>query len=564
MTSRPGSLPWLLAHDLTIGWRRFADLFGRLTRGGRWAVTVAGIVVLHLMAWPAMIWLTRLQRQEADIRASLALLALSLLAWIVAQGMIGTSRVLQERGTLDLLLGSPLPVRTALAARAVAIAASSFGSAAVLVLPAANVAAWLDGPAWLGAYPALAGLALIGTAVGLSAAIGLFLALGPRRARLLVQLCAALIGAAFLVAVQIAALLPESARRVVADGLTASGLGAVLDPEAFSRLPVAAFRGEPWAMLAISGVGLGLLALVIVLMCGAFARASLCTAGAPADAGSRDPSDSRVYARFGASLGGALRRKEWRLLRRDHNVIAQLSLQVVYTLPLVVVLLRGVDNIPLVVALAPAIVVISAQIAASLAWITVSGEDAPELIAAAPVRRIAVEAAKIGAVGAPVLAIMALPFAGLTWLSPRVGLLSALFAAAASVSTALMNLWHPMPGNRRGMLRRHSQSKLMALLEHLMAMLWAIAIVLAIVGTAWTLLPIALAVGLLWSLSPVSPRHARAAKAGVSSVEPRLASGLVARAGVATAADLNVHKQRRDDRVGHPAQMAVRQPCRAQ
>ena len=68
-----------------------------------------------------------------------------------------------------------------------------------------------------------------------------------------------------------------------------------------------------------------------------------------------------------------------------------------------------------------------------------------------------------------------------------------LFAAAASISTALFNLWHPMPGNRRGMLRRHSQSKIMALLEHLMAMLWAIAIVLAIVGSAWALLPIGLA-----------------------------------------------------------------------
>jgi ABC-2 type transport system permease protein len=83
-----------------------------------------------------------------------------------------------------------------------------------------------------------------------------------------------------------------------------------------------------------------------------------------------------------------------------------------------------------------------------------------------------------------------------------VALLAALFAAGASVSTVLLNLWHPMPGNRRGMLRRHSQSKIMALLEHLMALLWAIAIVFAVVGTAWLLLPIGLAVGLLAYLSP--------------------------------------------------------------
>ena len=115
-----------------------------------------------------------------------------------------------------------------------------------------------------------------------------------------------------------------------------------------------------------------------------------------------------------------------------------------------------------------------------------SGEDAPELIAAAPgAARAEVELAKVTAIGVPVLVILALPLAGLALLSPFVALLVALFAAAASISTALLNLWHPMPGNRRGMLRRHSQSKLMALLEHLMAMLWAIAIVLAVVGSAW-------------------------------------------------------------------------------
>ena len=91
--------------------------------------------------------------------------------------------------------------------------------------------------------------------------------------------------------------------------------------------------------------------------------------------------------------------------------------------------------------------------------------------------------------------------------------MAALFAAAASISTALLNLWHPMPGNRRGMLRRHSQSKLMALLEHLMAMLWAIAIVLAVVGSAWALLPIALAAALLAYLSPARTAFRRAARA---------------------------------------------------
>jgi len=101
-----------------------------------------------------------------------------------------------------------------------------------------------------------------------------------------------------------------------------------------------------------------------------------------------------------------------------------------YTVPLAVVLLRGVDNIPVALAIAPAIVVIAAQITASLAWITVSGEDAPELIAAAPVLRQRVEFAKVTAIGLPVLIVLALPLAGLALLSLYVAVMVALFAVA--------------------------------------------------------------------------------------------------------------------------------------
>lgn len=496
MRLTPGSLPWLLAHDLTLNWRRFAEMFGRLRLAAVVTVCVAGVTVLHLLAWPAMIWVTRLQPDDASITSAMTILTLAVLAWMSAQGLIGAARTLQERGSLDLLLASPLHVRTILAARAMATAASSFGSGAILMLPAANVAALLDGPAWLGVYPTLIALALIGTTAGLAAGIGLFLVFPPRRARLFAQLSAAVIGGAFLLAMQVAALLPAAARSAVADHV-AHWAGAMPGLARLLDLPAMAFRGDPSSLIWFAAIAIGLFVAAIVLLSGSFVRAGLRAAGAPADPARMHKDRGPQQHRFGAGLRQTLRRKEWRLLWRDHNVFAQLSLQIVYTLPLAVVLLRGVENIPLVVALAPAIVVISAQLAASLAWITVSGEDAPELIAAAPVQRTDVELAKMTAIAVPVMAIVALPFAGLALLSPHVALLSAVFAAAASLSTALMNLWHPMPGNRRGMLRRHSQSKVMALMEHLMAMLWAIAIVLAIAGTAWVLLPVALAAALL-------------------------------------------------------------------
>jgi hypothetical protein len=90
---------------------------------------------------------------------------------------------------------------------------------------------------------------------------------------------------------------------------------------------------------------------------------------------------------------------------------------------------------------------------------------------------------------------LALPLAALALLAPFVALMVTLFAAAASISTAL-NLWHPMPRNRRGMLRRYSQSKIMALN--------------AVVGSAWALVPIGLANAVLLLCSPPQRKLERA------------------------------------------------------
>ena len=507
MRPQPGSLPWLIAHDLTLNWRRFMEMFARLSPLATWAVLAGGAAVVHLVAWPVAAWLVRLLHEGgATSTSTVAVLVFSVLAWMIAQGLLGTARTLQERGSSDLLFSSPLPVRLVLASRATATAASSFGSVGLLVLPVANMGALLDGPAWLAAYPALLALSLIGTTVGLAAAIGLFLTLEARRARAYAQMCAALAGGAFLLGAQVVAMLPDGLRTAITDRVAGSHAAALLDVALLGWLSVVA------VLVFAAGV---------MLLSQSFLRASLRAAGGTVGTEAQR-TGRRHFSRFGASLGRTLRRKEWRLLRRDHNVFAQLSLQIIYTVPLAVVLLRGVDNIPLALAIAPAIVVIAAQISASLAWITVSGEDAPELIAAAPVLRERVELAKVTAIGLPVLVILALPLAGLALLSPYVAVMVALFAAAASISTALLNLWHPMPGNRRGMLRRHSQSKIMALLEHLMAMLWAIAIVLAVVHSAWALVPIGLANVVLFCCSPPRRKSWRLAWSRSAKPAPQL------------------------------------------
>ena len=72
----------------------------------------------------------------------------------------------------------------------------------------------------------------------------------------------------------------------------------------------------------------------------------------------------------------------------------------------------------------------------------------------------------------------------------------------AGASTALLNFWHPMAGNRRGRLRRHSQSKIIAMAEHGLALLWAVAAVAAMVHPLVATVPLALVAAVLWMFRP--------------------------------------------------------------
>jgi ABC-2 type transport system permease protein len=503
MSLAPGSFAWLVAHDVRLNWRRFTDMLGGVGIVGLTGLFVGGGIVLHLVAWPAVLWIEPFVHGDGATIMPIATAVFCIFTWMIAQGLFGVTRTLYDRGDLDLLLGAPIPASRILAAKAAAIAASTLGSIALLVVPLANVGALLGNPAWLAVYPTLIALALIATALGLGLSIGLFFVLGPRRARLYTQMTGAVIAGAFVLGAQIVAILPHHLRDAIVGWLASAGAahGAVGNA---AFLPVGAALGDGRAIVMLLASGLILFAVAVNLLATRFAAATLAAAGAPS--GDTSAHHATHPVRFRGGLARNLRRKEWRLLARDPSLFAQLGLQIVYTIPIAVVLLRS-EALPTALALAPTIVVIAAQVSASLAWLMVSGEDAPELMASAPVHASEVDRAKLTAVALPVFIIVALPLVGLTIVSWRIALLTALFATAGAASTALLNFWHPMPGNRRGMLRRHSQSKLIALVEHALAILWAIAIVLTLMSS-----PIALvAVGLVGAiLLFIRSRHRRA------------------------------------------------------
>jgi len=501
MSPAPASFLWLVVHDMRLNWRRFVDMLGSTNTRTLGLLLACGVLLLHAVAWPAALLIgPHVHGTDATV-TPLAIATLCVFTWMIAQGLFATTRTLFDRGDLDLLLGSPLPAARILAAKATAIAASTLGSIALLVLPLANMGAILGTPAWLAAYPTLIALALMATALGLGISIGLFFLVGPRRARTFTQMTGALIAGGFVLGAQAVAVLPEHLRSTIARSFEVSAAGADLRDVVF--LLVHAMQGDVRALALLVGLSSLLFALAVNVLANRFAAATLAATGAPS--GRARAQEGERGIRFRSGLARNLRRKEWRLVARDPSLFAQLGLQIIYTIPIAVILLRS-EALPTALALAPTIVVIAAQVSASISWIMVSGEDAPELMATAPVTAPEVDRAKLTAVGLPVLVIVALPLAGLALASWPVALLTALFAAAGAASTALLNFWHPMPGNRRGMLRRHSQSKLIALIEHAIAISWAMAIVLVVAESTIALLPISLVIGIL---AFVRSRHRR-------------------------------------------------------
>ncbi len=476
------AFPRFVLHDLRLSARSLASMFGSLSPRRLAALIALVFVALHVAAYPVAGWLIRIEEGPdgvALITAILASGAALVLPWIMGQSIADFTRTLFGRSDLELILASPVDAHSLLAARALSISVGAVASVALLLAPVADVAALRGHPHWLALYPALLAAGLAGTGLGVIVAMGLFLAAGPRRARLFGQIAATAVGVSAVLGAQVVAMLPEGMRTAILAAF-APPTNAATAPHSLLWTPVRAAAGDPQAILIWTAFGAVIFALACVLFGERFARAAIASAGAPAHAGVA----ARGTSRFGASASTALRIKERRVVWRDPWLMSQLLLQAAYTTPLAVILWRGGGPTGTIgVAFTPALVVIAAQLAGALSWIALSAEDAPDFLTTAPLPRAVIERAKIAAIGQPIALILALPLAALAFASPWAGFCALLFGAGAIASAALVNLWRQAPSRRGLVLRRHSQSKLVGMMEHLVSILWAVATTTAVIGS---------------------------------------------------------------------------------
>ena len=490
MIQRLAAFYRFVLHDLRLNARALASMFGASSLQRLAILVVLMFLGLHVAAYPIAGWLMKIEDGPDGAERIMAILAggaALIFPWIIGQSIADFTRTLFGRSDLELILASPVDAHSLLAARALSISVGAVASVGLMLAPLADVAALRGHAHWLGLYPALLAAGLAGTGFGVIVAMGLNLAAGPRRARLCGQIAATAVGASAVLGAQTVAMLP--------DGLRATILGALAPPanaasaaRSLLMAPARAAAGDAQAILIWAVVGAGVFALACALFGERFARAAIASAGAPPNAGVA----AKGQARFGANASAALRIKERRVVWRDPWLMSQLLLQAAYTTPLAVILWRGGGPTGTVgIAFTPALVVIAAQLAGALSWIALSAEDAPDFLTTAPLSRAVIERAKIAAIGQPIALILALPLAALAFASPWAGLCALLCGAGAIGSAALINLWRQAPSRRGLVLRRHSQSKLVGMMEHLVSILWAVATTTAVIGSWATVVPLA-------------------------------------------------------------------------
>jgi ABC-2 type transport system permease protein len=506
--SHPGSLTWFARHESRLAWR---DWVSMMTAGRRRRMTtvVIGLTVfaafMHLIAYPIVknYAAVGLAPDKAALVVVTGMLALS---WslIASQAMESVTRAFYSRSDLDLILSSPASAQRLFAVRIATMTLATALMSLLLASPFINVLAALGGLRWLAAYAVVLAVSLTAMAFALALTIALFMTLGPKRTRLAAQVMAAVIGAACVIGLQLAAI--ESLGSLSRTEILGSSALVAIAPESGSLLywPARAAVGDLTALAGVVAFSVLLLGAAIALFAPRFGDCAL-AAGSVSRTTTRRLTTSSGFRR--STPRRALRMKEWLLLRRDPWLVSQSLMQILYLLPPAFLLWRGWgEGSGAVVVMVPVLVMAAGQLAGGLAWLAISGEDAPELVATAPVSAREILRAKIEAVmGA--IGLVFLPFvATIALLSLWHAMVTVLAILAASAAAIAIQHFFRTQAKRSHFRRRQTSSRAATFAEAFSSIAWAGTAALAAAGTWFAVVAGAFALAVLLIARLISPR----------------------------------------------------------
>jgi ABC-2 type transport system permease protein len=452
--ARPGSLPWLVLHDVRVKARG---------REGRWGRIIAMLLLalLPIVGGAVMAWRVR---GGADLPlaalGSVGAVLLGMMLVMVSSAYAHVLRLGRDRGELELLLTAPLPV----ALPFLLLTAPFF-----LFSAAFGHVTWVAGPL------VVVSVALVATALALTIATLLDRLLGPKLAKLVAQVAGVGLAAAVFALGQAPNFAPKWFDAQLA-------FFSQRPPTPFDW-PAQAVFGQPLPLITVLGLALA------ASQCSAWLAASRMEA-APADptAAPHVPRRGRAV-RFGGSATAVLFGKELKLLGRDPELISQIGQQLVFMVPILALIFTDGQVTP--ARLAAAGVFLAGALSSSLAWLVLCAEDAPDLIAAAPLRPgVAIRAKLAAALTPPLLMVSVLALVVL----PK--------SPVAGLASAAMQAWTQPPARRSAFRKRYRSSLLMAVGEFVLLGSLAGATRLLLAGSWWTLavlaVPALMLAGVWW------------------------------------------------------------------
>lgn len=501
------SISWFIRHEVRLAWREWIAVLagGR----GRKRAALIGLAlfagIMHLPAYAVIGRFAELQ-MPLDKTSLIVMTAIIALAWtlMLSQAIESVTRVFYARADLDLIMSSPVRLTNIFSVRIAAIAASVTLMALLFSAPFVDVLVMTGGMRWLAAFGVVIAIGLSAAAIAIAVTLALFRLIGPVRTRLVAQILAAVVGAGFVIALQVAAILSYGTLSRFA--VLTSDAAASFAPEPGSALwwPARAASGDGEALMLLLAGALLMLGLVMAGFSSRFADTAIGVSG------SRSPAFTGRHGRpfRGGSRQQALRRKEFILLKRDPWLMSQSLMQLLYLVPPALLLWRSFsDNSAAVMLVTPVMVMAAGQLAGGLAWLTISGEDAADLIATAPLSPASIVRAKIEVVLIVISAIFAPLVVALAFASPLQAVVSAFGVVIATLSATAIQLWFRVQAKRSQFRRRQTSSRIATFAEAFSSIGWAATSALVLASPVAGAISGALTVVIVAATWKISPRR---------------------------------------------------------
>jgi ABC-2 type transport system permease protein len=506
--SSAAALTWFARHEIRLAWREWLAMMTAGRKGRKRAAIVGLIVFAAIMHLPAYAVIGRFADLQAPLDKStlIVITATILLAWalMLSQAIESVTRVFYARADLDLIMSSPVKLANVFSVRIAAIALSVIAMALLLSTPFVDVLVIGGGLRWFAAYGVVVAIGLSAAAVAIAVTVVLFHLIGPSRTRLVAQILAAIVGAGFVIALQIAAILSYGTLSRFAVLTSDVAAGFAPDIESLVWWPARAALGDGEALLFLLAGGLLLLGAVMAIFSARFAD-TVVRASVTASQGHRGNSVRTFRA---GSRQQALRWKEFVLLRRDPWLVSQTLMQLLYLVPPALMLWRSfADSSAAIVLITPVIVMAAGQLAGGLAWLTISGEDAADLVATAPLPPSRVTRAKIEVVLISIGVIFAPLIVALIFASPVQAAVTASGVIIAAASATAIQLWFRVQARRSQFRRRQTSSRLATFAEAFSSIGWAATAALALSIPVAALVTGLMTAGILAATWKISPRR---------------------------------------------------------